>query len=55
MKRSEAREQAFALVFERTINHEPTQTRLTPQAYPATYWWMILPNAWRRGSKTMRP
>ena len=25
MKRSEAREQAFALVFERTINHEPTQ------------------------------
>ena len=25
MTRSEAREQAFALVFERTINHEPTQ------------------------------
>ena len=25
LKRSEAREQAFALVFERTINHEPTQ------------------------------
>ena len=55
MKRSEAREQAFALVFERTINHEPTQDLIDSAGLSRDYWWMILPNAWRRGSKTMRP